>query len=148
MADPITTTTAGEMSGAGSYAEFELDPTGNPDVYTIICFDELPEISEPAETIEVTQVCDKVKRYVSGVSDTSDITLTTNVDSGNADKAALKALALAKTVVKTRFVYANGDTAEFDLQLLNYGKNAATSEVLKEAFMGKITGATTFGTVA
>lgn len=61
----------------------ELPPTGNevPERFVKVCdIIDYPDLTSPAERIEVTTLSDKTRRYIKGIADQAEQTYTANFD--------------------------------------------------------------------
>ncbi|MFC4699389.1 hypothetical protein ACFO4O_04350 [Glaciecola siphonariae] len=104
---------------AGSKFEYSVDDgTTYVELYGIT---EWPEFKNETEDEEVTEVRHETRQYAPGLDSPTELALTANYYKNNADQLAFRTLARNNGSCKVKMTYKDGDTAEAEVDLRNYG---------------------------
>lgn len=113
---------------AGMIVALELDKAGAPGVYVssdgITSFGAVGEIGESKDQ---TTLADSVMRHGAGMLDTPDQSIKGNQYPGNLIQEEFIKAAMAKKLIGVMVIYPSGVKAVFDLQLLGFQINEASS---------------------
>lgn len=104
---------------AGSTFEFSTDDGST--YVELIGLGEWPEFKNEDEEEEVTEVRDTTRQYAAGLDSPTKQTITANYHKTDTDQLAFRALCRANGSCKIRLTYSDGDIAEMDVELRNYG---------------------------
>ncbi len=139
-------TSAVPMIGAGTTLKAELDPVGNPLVFTqIIGLRALPAIGEVGSFVDVTAIEELTKAYIGGMTEGADWQLQFNDITADADQATFLAMVVAKDIILIEITFPNGRVGTLSLATNGYTMDPPDAEnAIMFTVSGKQSGAVTW----
>jgi len=114
---------------AGSTFEYSTD--GGTTFVELLGLEEVPEMREERGEREVTTIRDTVRQYDEEMDSPTEVTLTAQYLTPDADQLAFRTLARNRGSCIIRITYSDGDSVEATVDLKNYGINSGSAETTK-----------------